>query len=341
MQTLIYSNEVLPMNIDAIAGEFGCRVLYSKPLRAVNLAQTDRGLVIIKESYREPDKILYIHGLKEYLHNNGFTCIDRYLLSKYELPFAIYENKIFVMEDYIAGRECSFTNPFDRAAIVKALAQLHNAGRGYEPPTGAAVRNSIGKWDRAYRGKIEDLIWFKEIAGKKRKKSTLDKMFLQDVDSYIEMGWRGFDTLKGSEYVNICKEAKKDNVICHHDYTYHNIIIGPGGTVNVIDFDYSCHELTVYDLAALIQKVLKRYSYDIDIALELIDDYCSIAPLSRDDLVLMLSLFEFPQRFWRITERYYHDKYNWDEKTFLSKYNDTVIMKEFVRDFVEDFRKYI
>jgi len=76
-------------------------------------------------------------------------------------------------------------------------------------------------------------------------------------------------------------------------------------------------------------------------ALEIIEDYCSIAPLEREDLVLMLSLFEFPQRFWRIAERYYKDKTTWEEKTFLAKYNDTVIMKEFILDFVEDFRKYI
>jgi CotS family spore coat protein len=329
------------MNIDAIAKEFGCRILYSKPMRAVTLAQTDRGLVIIKETYREPDKILYIHGLKEYLHESGFTRLDRYLPSRYQLPFAIYEDRVFVMEDYIAGRECSFTNPYDREAIVKTLAQLHNAGKGYIPAVGASTRDNIGKWERSYRNKIEDLTEFKELAGKKRKKSKLDRMFLEDVDFYMEMCWRGFDTLKNSKYDEICKKAKKANVICHHDYTYHNLIIGLDDEVNVIDFDYSCHELPVYDLAALIQKVLKRYSYDVDIALEMIEDYCKIVPLHKEDLILMLSLFEFPQRFWRISDRYYKGKTQWDEKTFLSKYNDIVIMREFLLDFVEEFRKYI
>jgi CotS family spore coat protein len=329
------------MNIDVIAKEFGRKIVYSKPLRAVNLAQTDRGMVIIKETYREPDKILYIHGLKEYLYEKGFTKLDRYLLSKYQLPFAIFENRVFVMEDYIEGRECSFTNPYDREAIVKALAQLHNLGKGYVPATGAASRNSIGKWERSWRNKIEDLLEFKELARKKRKKSKLDSMFLEDVDFYIEMCWIGFDTLKNSNYEAVCRKAKEDNVVCHHDYTYHNLIIGPSGEVNVIDFDYSCHELPVYDLASLIQKILRRYSYDIDMALEIIEGYCSIATLNRDDLVIMQSLFEFPQKFWRIAERYYRDKVAWDEKTFLSKYNDIVVMKEFVLDFVESFRKYI
>lgn len=329
------------MHIEDIAKEFGYKVLYSTPLRAVNLVQTDRGLVIIKETCRDPDKILYIHGLKEYLYESGFTRLDRYILSKYQLPFAVYNNRLFVMEDYIGGRECSFTNPYDREKTVKALAQLHKAGRGYTPATGAAARDNIGKWKRSYRKKIDDITEFKAEAKKKRKKSKFDKQFLEDVDYYIEMCWRGFDTLKNSKYDEICKKAKKENSVCHHDYTYHNLIIDPDGEVNVIDFDYSCHELPVYDLAALIQKILRRYSYDMDMALDIIDAYSSILPLSKEELVLMLSLFEFPQKFWRITERYYKKKTDWDEGDFISKYNDIVCVKEFAADFAENFRRYV
>ncbi|MGE5632309.1 MAG: CotS family spore coat protein [Caulobacteraceae bacterium] len=328
------------MLIEDIANDFGCRVLNSKPLRAVNLVQTDRGLVIIKETYREPDKILYIHGLKEYLYEKGFTNIDRYLLSRYQLPFAIHDNRIFVMEGYIEGRESSFTNPYDREKIVKALAYLHEAGRGYVAPTGAARRDNIGKWKKSYRKKIDDIITFKSEAKRKRKKSRFDRLFLEDVDFYIEMCWRGFDTLKNSKYDEICKRAKTENVICHHDYTYHNLIIGNNGEVNIIDFDYSCHELPVYDLASLMQKILRRFSFDMDMALGIMDNYCSVAPLSREELQLMLSMFEFPQKFWRLSERYYSGKSGWDEDDFIYKYNDIVCVKELAWDFAEGFRKY-
>lgn len=329
------------MNLDEIARGFDCRVLGSKPMRAVNMVQTDKGLAIIKEVLREPDKILYIHNLKEYLFERGFDHLDRYMLSVYQLPFLFVDNRIFIMEKFINGRECSFTNPFDREKIVKALAHLHQAGKGYTPTTGSAKRNNIGKWKKSNRKKLDDLLEFKREAKGKRKKSRFDKLFLEDVDYYIEMGWRGFDTLNHSNYDEICKKAKKENLICHHDYTYHNLIIDANGSVNVIDFDYSCHELPVYDLAALISKILRRYSYDIDMAFELIRYYNEILPLHQADYTLMLSLFEFPQKFWRIAERYYNGKTDWKEELFIDKYNDIVCVKAFQEDFIEAFRTRI
>ncbi|HEY3389329.1 MAG TPA: CotS family spore coat protein, partial [Prolixibacteraceae bacterium] len=311
---------------------------YVKPLRAVNLADTDRGKMIIKEAARDPDKILFIHGLKEHLYKNGFETIDRYLLTGCELPFAIIENRIFVMERYIDGRECSFTNPFDRENAVYALGSLHCAGRGYSPVTGAAKRDNLGKWKNDTLKKINYLIRTESVIREKRKKDSFDKAFLKDVKFAVYMAWRSFDTLNGSDYEGICERAERDKVICHHDYTYHNILLTENDDVNVIDFDYSCHELPIYDLACFIMKIMKRHSYDIDMALRLIDIYSHRTPITKDDMMLMLSIFEFPQRFWRICDRYYGKKTDWSHKVFREKYNDITTGKRFILDFTEAFR---
>ncbi len=333
--------EVKSMQIEAIGREFDCRIYSFRPLRAVYIAETNRGPMIVKEAYKDPDKLLYIHGLKEYLYENGFSNLDRYLMARNGLPFVIQDNRIFVMESFIHGRECCFTNPFDRENAVKALARLHMCGKGYEPTTGASARNNIGKWDKSHQKKINYLLEIKNKAIAKRKKDFYDKMYLRDVDFMIHMAWRAYDTLMDSNYKEVCKKAENDRTICHHDYTYHNIIISNANTVNVIDFDYSCHELPIYDLAAFVMKVMKRFYFDIDIALKIINDYDSIIPLSRNDLMMMLSIFEFPQRFWRMTERYYEDKTNWDEARFKQKYGDVDLVREHIMAFTEKFRKYI
>lgn len=329
------------MQIEAIAREFKFKVKSYKPLRAVYIAETDKGPIVIKETDRDPDKLLYIHGMKEYLYENGFDALDRYLISERGLPFTVQDNKLFVVEKFIDGRECSFTNPFDREAAVVALAELHKKGKGYIPPTGAFKRENYGKWDSTYLKKIDYLLELKEKVRQKKSKDFFDKMFLEDVDFMIDMAWQAYDTLRCSDYQNICKRAKEGKWICHHDYTYHNIIITKDWGVSIIDFDYSCHELPVYDLANYILKVLKRFSFDIDMALRILNIYDGVLNINKEDLLLMESIFEFPQRFWRISERYYEEKTDWDDETFINKYEDASIFREYIKDFTRDFRKLI
>lgn len=329
------------MEFNQIAAEFDCRVKDYKPLRAVYIAQTDKGVRIIKEMDRDPEKIWFIHGLKEYLFDRGFENIDRFLLTRKELPFAIVEDKIYVMESFIEGRECSFNNPFDRETAVLTLADLHQKGKGYNPGIGSVERCNYGKWNKDFLKKINFLSEQQCYVKKKHKKSDFDKKFLKDVPFMLEMAWRSYDTLRFSQYNVLCQRAKLDRSICHHDYTYHNMIILPQNTMAVIDFDYSCHELPVYDLAAFIHRIIKRYSYDLGITMNLINKYNTIVPLSKLELHIVLSLFEFPQQFWRVVQRYYEKRRDWSEDEYLSKYDDVVSDKELLLEFTENFRKEI
>lgn len=329
------------MHIEDVAKKFCCRVKQYKPLRAVYIAETDKGAMIIKEEERDPDKLLYIHGLKEYLYQKGFETLDRFLLSDVGLPFVIQDNRIFVMEKYIDGREVKFSNPSDREKSAAALALLHQKGKGYTPGIGAAVRNNIGKWENDYIKKIDFLLEQQKYVSSKRRKNAFDKQFLKDIPQMIHMGWRGYDTLKTSNYEKLCQIAEIEKPICHHDYTYHNLIVTNEDTINVIDFDYSCHELPAYDLAAFILRIMKRYKFDIHMAMQLIEHYNRVVPITKDDLMLMLSIFEFPQRFWRISERFYRNKSDWSEKTFHHKYSDMLETADYILNFTENFRKNI
>ncbi|MDF2519505.1 MAG: cotS1 [Clostridia bacterium] len=329
------------MQIEAIAREYSFKVKSYKPLRAVYIAETDKGPIVIKETDREPDKLLYIHGMKEYLYESGFDALDRYLISENGLPFTVQDNRLFVVEKFIDGRECSFTNPFDREAAVVALAELHKKGKGYIAPTGAYKRENYGKWDNTYLKKIDYLVELKETIRTKKHKDFFDKMYLEDVDFMLDMAWQAYDTLSCSSYQEICKRARQEKWICHHDYTYHNIIITKDWGVSIIDFDYSCHELPVYDLANYILKVLKRFSFDIDMALRILNIYDSVLTINKEDLLLMLAIFEFPQRFWRIAERYYERKTDWSDDDFEDKYEDVFMFREYIKDFTSEFRKLI
>ena len=46
----------------------------------------------------------------------------------------------------------------------------------------------------------------------------------------------------------------RDRNFCHHDYTYHNIIVDDNDDVHVIDFDYCKREVRVYDISKDVYK---------------------------------------------------------------------------------------
>ena len=45
------------------------------------------------------------------------------------------------------------------------------------------------------------------------------------MEFYKEMAKKALQTLNESSYYELCAEAEKEKGLCHHDYTYHNIIL--------------------------------------------------------------------------------------------------------------------
>ena len=62
-------------------------------------------------------------------------------------------------------------------------------------------------------------------------------------------------------YGRVCQEAFDDKVLCHHDYTYHNILFDKNNYVNIVDFDYCKEEIQIYDISTLVVKALKRLDW--------------------------------------------------------------------------------
>ncbi|WDC85011.1 phosphotransferase [Caloramator sp. mosi_1] len=84
-------------------------------------------------------------------------------------------------------------------------------------------------------------------------------------------------------YKRVCDMSLEEKVLCHHDYTYHNILIKNPDEVYLVDFDYLKSEVQVYDLSTLIVKTLKRVGWNIDYAVIILKEYSSIRELTSDE----------------------------------------------------------
>jgi spore coat protein I/spore coat-associated protein S len=322
-----------------IERQFDIRIESIRPNKGVYFLKTNKGMRCLKRISYGIQKLCFVYGAKEHLINNGFPSVDKYSLNMDGEPYALVNEDIYTLSDWIEGRECDFHNDEDIAKAAKALANMHIASKGYDPPENSKLKTDLGRWPHLMEKRVKALDKMRDMARKKGRKGDFDLNYVKSLEFYKDLGKRAMYVLTTSSYLEICRIAEEDKSFCHHDYTYHNIIIDKDDNINIIDFDYCKREVRVYDISNFITKVLKRREWDINCAKLIIDAYNEVSPLTEDEYRVLFAFLLFPQRFWRLGNRYYYNEVNWGTNTFNKKIQTLISEQENYMKFIEDFKK--
>jgi spore coat protein I len=71
----------------------------------------------------------------------------------------------------------------------------------------------------------------------------------------------------------------------------------------------------------------------------ILDKYCSIENISKDEFVILKIILQFPQKFWRVANKYYNSKRSWTEKSYISKLEEVIDELEYHKQFLEKFEQ--
>jgi len=85
-------------------------------------------------------------------------------------------------------------------------------------------------------------------------------------------------------------------------------------------------------------KVLKRVDWNLEFATAIIDSYNSVSELKLEEYKVLYAYLQFPQRYWRLANRYYYNEVNWGQNTFASKLESIINEQEIYLDFLEKFK---
>lgn len=322
-----------------IERQFNIKIENIKPNRGVYLLKTDQGTKCLKKINYGTQKLLFVYGAKEHLIENGFPNVDKYCLNVDGSPYAIINEDIYTLSQWIDGKECDFKNKEHLVKAAKSLACMHIASKGYEPPENSKLKTDLGRWPNLIEKRVRSMDKMRDMGRKKSVKSKFDLNYMKTVEFYKDLGKRALNVILESNYMELCKSAEEEKSFCHHDFTYHNIIIDEKDEINVIDFDYCKREIRTYDISAFIIKVLKRLDWNIDFAKLIIDSYNEISPLKVEEYRVLFGFLLFPQRFWRLANRYYYSEVNWPLSTFNNKMEELISEKEKYINFINKFNE--
>ena len=311
----------------------GIKVNDVTPLRKVFVLSTDEGNKILKKVNYDVERLEFISESLDYV-KKSYKNVIGYNKLKNGLNYIKWKNDIYIVMDILDGREASFSNPVESELCSENVALLHNASKGLL----TYLNNKYNKnfIDQSFKIKLEqsikELKYMKNIAMQYEYKNEFDKLFLDNVDMYIEDIEGVKEEIDKSAYDSL--RSNPDNItICHNDLAYHNFLI-KNTEVNIIDFDYMTLDLRVFDIAEFLHKSIKNAAFDINKMIKILDAYEKVSILTEEEKELMLIILKFPGDFYSITRDYYFKRKKWGYDVYLNRFinklNGEIFRKEFM-----------
>lgn len=304
------------------------------PFRDGYILINSKSKYFLRESNIHPGRIRFIHGAKEHLYKNGFKNLDSYLCTAKGDPYVVFDEKYHVISKMIEGRECDFGNGDDIRSAAVLLANLHISSKGFITPPNSIARDELGKLPNLFNKRLREIKRMEKIAS--RRKSKFDYIYLKYVGYFYDMGREVLEYVLSPIYDFLVEETRKSGMLCHNDFTYNNILFNEKGPA-VINFDYCSFDLKIYDIANFIRRRMRKCNWDINEAKLITDEYRSIEKLEPEDFYVLKLILQFPQKFWRVANRYYNSRRSWAERIFTQKLEEVIDEIEPHKKFLENY----
>ena len=127
-----------------IERQFDIKIESIKANKGIYYVKSNKGERCLKKINYGPQKLLFVYGAKEHLISNGFSNIDRYYLNIENEPYAVVNEDIYTLSEWIEGRDCDFHNIEEVKLAAKTLASMHEASKGYDPPENSKLKSDLG-----------------------------------------------------------------------------------------------------------------------------------------------------------------------------------------------------
>jgi spore coat-associated protein S len=297
---------------------------------------TDRGPMILKRESRQPQKALFIAGAHRHLQENGLPIAK--LIETHDGSLCLDGgDHSYVLYERRTGEPLNYYHRDHLEQAMAFKAAFHEKSKGYILPRGGKKRRRLGKWEKLYRWKLQELEGFKMLA-EKQESDIFSHLFLRHVDHMIARGRQSEAELKRSAFENQVSACFEDGMFCEQDFTLSRLVLVDGEplmrelrSVNI--------DLPVRDLRILLDKVMKKLSvWDASLCCDMLRAYDRVRPLDEDAWKTLRTDLRFPHLFASVAQNYYlREKKAWSDDKYLLALKNVLTMETSKEEFLERF----
>lgn len=277
---------------------------------------TDRGPMILKKEPRKYEKALFISGAQQHLQQKGLPISELAVTRDGDLCVDGGGHS-YVLYDRHKGDPLNYYDHEHLKMAMAFKAGFHEKSQGYEIPDGGKRRRRLGKWEKLYRWKLQELEGFQLLA-EKQQNDPFSILFLRNVDNMLQRGRQAMGEIQRPAFKQQVRACLDSHVFCEQDFTLSRLILKDGRpfmkelrSINV--------DLPTRDLRVLLDKVMKKMSiWDRNLCCDMLGAYDQVRPLDKEDYRTLWTDLRFPHLFCSIGQNYYlREKKAWSDDKYL------------------------
>ena len=279
--------------------------------RGTIICDTDQGMRVLKEYRGRTEKLELLYQLQGKLKDSLRT--DMLIRTKEGALFVKdIDNSVYILEEQVDGKECSYKNEEDIVKACGAMAKLHL--KFMTPQSEKICLMPVFFYaDEMERHTVE----CKRVRNYLRKlhnKTEFERALLKEYDYFLEKAVDVTRRAREESQAEYEAYVNSNGLYCHGDYQYHNVIFGKGNGgayTGIVNLEHFAHDAGARDFYLLFRKISEKCDWSLDMAQSMLDAYQNrrvFPPIEWRSLCLRLA---YPEKFWKIVNFYYNSRKSW------------------------------
>ena len=297
--------------------------------RGFYVCVTDQGKMILQEYKGSEKRAALQQRLLQHLKAEGYDRVDTPVTN---LEGCVVtkdkDGNRYLLKEWMDGRECDVYRQEDLRQAAANLARLHKLLRLSDAQV--QYGEGLGYPDVVWRHNME-LKKVRSFVRNKKNKTEFEFYFLQYFSMFHEKGVAVWHALLESGYETLRKTCRQEGQFRHGEYSQHNVLF-LGKMVGTVHFEHFQQDIAVGDLAHFMRKILEKYDWEERLGRMILEEYNHIRPLSEEELEYLKLRLAYPEKFWKLTNRYYNV-----DKAWISGQNAAKLVRLVAQETQKDF----
>lgn len=296
--------------------------------RECYLIDTNLGVKALCEYRGSKERANFLKEMLDFLQEKHML-VENIINTKEGEPFAVDEDasKQILLETF-SGAECDARNRDDMLLSVKVLAGLHNVSNGFAGEVPEFVKTGRDSLLLLYEKHNRELRQVRNYIRSRKKKNEFEEMFARHYERFNQ---------KATDVTKLLETMELESVevgFCHGDFNQHNVIFSRSG-IAIVGFEHFSYNMQISDLANFMRKMMEKNNWNTGLGMDLIQAYHTERKLSEIELKYLYVYLAYPEKFWKIANRYNNSHKAWLCGRNIEKLEKVVAQEEEREQFLE------